>query len=100
MLYDVFYIVQKFQDSKGVDLYKLVSMLSSGHMQYFGIDQEKNGTESSQSSLAIIGKILHEVRNYSSSKNILVTPGRKEVCPIGHCTSCLPSFFTTKVKDL
>lgn len=100
MLCDVFYNMEEFQGSKGRGLYKLVTMLSTGHMQYFGIDQEKNGTESSQSSLTIIGKILHEVRNYNSSKNTLVTPAKKNVCPICHCTSCLPSFFTTKDKDL
>lgn len=40
-------------------------MLNTGDLQYFRIDQEKNDTESKQSSLGILDKILQEFINYS-----------------------------------
>lgn len=65
-------------------------MLNTGHLQYFRTDQEKNDPASRQSSLGILGKILHEIINYASSRNVLATAGEggKKLCPIGLCTRC------------
>lgn len=45
-----------------LNLYKLVMILSTGHMQYFGLDWEENGTESKQNSVGLLGKILCELQ--------------------------------------
>lgn len=62
-------------------------------------DQEKNDTESRQSSLGTLGKILHEFIKYTSSRNVSATPGgRKKKKGLSHRSlyKMFAFLFTTK----